>query len=292
MTESHPTLEQLADRDAGLLDADQATRITRHLLLCQECAVREQQLNRVKAAITDLGLEQMPEPVSARLERALQEADPPPGKVDPARGLARPARSRLGLASLAAAAVVILLAAGLVLGATHFGQGSRQRHSAAAAAAGAAAGGGLPAAFPVTSSGREYTKANLAGLVPAIVAAHALASQPGREGLGAPPAGVSEGTAGQTYASAAGPTQSLLNTLRTSRRALLACDEVVSAGSGTLLVPLAVDLGSWAGQPAAVFVLPVPGQPASADVFVEGAGCAAGHDATLYYLRVARPAGS
>lgn len=294
MTEGHPTFATLAEYRAGLLDEEQAVALHEHLLSCPGCAARKDAISAVHSQLAKLGEVAMPDAVSERLERSLREAGSAPAAAA-ATTVAPPTKSRLGLASYAAAAVLILLVGGLVLGASHFGQ--RHAKASSSSSSSAAAGPSLPAHFPITASGRTYTRANVAAFVPAIVAAHALAAT-GYSGVtggnaGAlAPAASPLGSGAAAASSAFGPEQTLLDSLLRSRSSLLACDRVVSAGAGQLLVPLAVDLGTWDGQPAAIIVLPVPGQPKSADVFVEGAGCAAGHDATLYYLRVARPPGS
>lgn len=162
---------------------------------------------------------------------------------------------RVSVAALVCLGLLVLLAAAIVIGLLATGGFGRSK---------AVPTGTPPQLFPVTSSGRSYTKATLAGYVPAIVAGR----QTDRVPASSAPAGFARLLAG--------------------RQALGACIGVVSQG-GPVLVPLGVDVGSFDGQPAAVFVLPVPGQPTVADVFVEGPGCASGRDATLYYERVPRP---
>lgn len=188
-------------------------------------------------------------------------AAPPPEAELPAATTvpAVTARHRLPrAASIAALGMLVLLVAGVAV--SVWPRAPRAPRPVAAR---------TPAPAPVanvavTESGRAYTPANLAGLVPAILGT----------GHAAP------------GAAAGGP----LGLLATDPVALRACERVVSEGSGgPALVPLAVDLGSWSGAPAAVLVLPVPGHATSADVFVEGAGCAAGRDATLFYERTRRP---
>jgi hypothetical protein len=57
------------------------------------------------------------------------------------------------------------------------------------------------------------------------------------------------------------------------------------------LTPLAIDLGTWYGRPAAVIVVVDPHRTALADVYVEGPSCAQGVDHLYRYQVVTRPTG-
>jgi hypothetical protein len=159
-----------------------------------------------------------------------------------------------------AGGMVLLAAAGALAGASLSG-GSRAPapHDRRAAAAGGPAG----QTFRVTASGRDYTSRNLAAAVPAIIAAQAAAHPPGAI------------------------VPAVLAPFRTPH-GLGRCLSVLGQG-GPPVSTYAVDLGRFGGRPAAVFVLAEPGQPGKVMVFVEGPGCAAGHDATLFWAAAPRP---
>jgi hypothetical protein len=68
--------------------------------------------------------------------------------------------------------------------------------------------------------------------------------------------------------------------------ALADCVTELAGGPAT---PLAVDLATFDGQPAAVVLLPGIGGPGRVDVWVVPPDCAQGKGQFLYYANVARP---
>jgi anti-sigma factor RsiW len=268
--EPHPDQQVIGEYEEGLLPPARAAEVSGHLAHCPGCAARLSAVSGVRRRLAALGQVPIPADVATRLDRAIGARAPraPASPVRAATTVPPRRRSRIGVASLAAAAVLVLFVAGVVAGTLHFGGGGNS-------AAGGRAASSSPAAhqFVVTRSGRAYTKANLAAYVPAIVAA---------QGLPAHSAAVAGSAA--VLSQPANP----MSVLASHPAALRACLDVVSA-PGPVLTPIGLDVGTFDGAPAAVFVLPAPGHPTLADVFVEGIGCAAGKDATLFYERVPRP---
>ncbi|NHC47385.1 hypothetical protein [Motilibacter aurantiacus] len=134
----HLGLNDLADLDAGLLEAEQAAYASSHLAGCATCRQRQEQLAAVDTGLHALGAEvEMPPGVAARLDAALAaEAAGPLAGEEPAAvplqargrhraagrtgtarpGRPRPSRQRVGaLAAAAGVAAVAVLALGTVL---------------------------------------------------------------------------------------------------------------------------------------------------------------------------------
>jgi len=123
----------------------------------------------------------------------------------------------------------------------------------------------------VTASGTDYTPERLAGqargLVTRIEAASARTSTDGDD---------SEEAAEQDMA----------GTLVPDGAAVRGCVNALTKGSAQ--GPLAVDIATFRGRPAAVVVLRTPGDRSSLDVFVVDRRCSAAADRTLYFQRIAR----
>ena len=79
-----------------------------------------------------------------------------------------------------------------------------------------------------------------------------------------------------------------LDRLRTPE-GLASCLTAVLPPEDPEVRPLAVDYAVYQAQPALVVVLPADGTPDKVDVFVVGADCAVGNDATLFFTRLDRP---
>jgi hypothetical protein len=79
-----------------------------------------------------------------------------------------------------------------------------------------------------------------------------------------------------------------LDRLRTPE-GLASCLTAVLPPEDPAVRPLAVDYAVYQAQPALVVVLPAAGTPDKVDVFVVGADCAVGNDATLFFTRLDRP---
>lgn len=221
----------------------------------------------------------MPPEVAARIDAALAAEA---GTVDPRGTLATAAATvtpiaggRAGLGArlrghwlMSAAAVVAVLALGsaVVVGALSGRSSTSSDASGATAALASRAPGAAGAETTrLTASGRGYTKANLGPEVLALVA-------------GTAPTAAAPGSAVSTLAAPA-------KTLVEDRSRLAACLAKVEEG-GPTTAPVAVDAGSFEGQPALVVVL--VGSSTSYDVFVVSPACSSADASLLYYASVRR----
>lgn len=252
---THLSLDDLGDVESAGLDP--------HVATCDQCraAVADQRMVR------DL-LAGLPEPTNAppevvlglqvRLRELRDTRDTavvtPIAQARTRRPLAHRAAGLLA----AAAAVTVLVGGGAAL--AHRGGAGGGTSTASSAAGTAATPHSQTARAPgvLTSSGTAYTRARLASQVSALITQYgALAAAPG------PPSGGQLATG--RLASAAG-LQGCLQALGTS-------------GS-----PLAVDLGTYDGRPAAVIVLPAAGR--GRDVWVVARDCRPGADGRRYFTRL------
>jgi hypothetical protein len=183
--------------------------------------------------------------------------------------------------------VVILLGVGIALGPGRGGDSSsdasKPMSGSANDSAGKAAAEAGPDSFPVTSSGRAWTKTSVAASVPALIDGTL-----GPAAVSAPTA-PSDSSSGGDSSGSAQPDLSRQNGNGAAARlaggsALADCVTQLNGGPAT---PLSVDLGTWSGDPAAVIVLPTPGDAQTVDVYVVEAACPPG--GFLYFARAARP---
>lgn len=326
----HPDADLLADFGAGQLEGTADDGVRRHVESCTACRARLASYDDVAHLLHELPPVQMPDDVLARLEASLrEEAAGRPEATTPAaapslteqgatpvaaigRPLGPPSRWRrwrtgrsgTGLAGLAAAAAVVLLISGVVAGALHVRNSNDSPSHTAAGTADGAAAAAPPHSYATTYSGADYTKASLAGAVPALIGAPARAAEGGTAQLSNGTNDSASGTSGTAASplpatplpavTGAGTAKSTLsnlsvmNPLATQPAVLFACIAALT-GSPTGAVPLAVDIAHFSGQPAAVIVLPSPGHPAEVEAWVVGPGCgrAPGND-VLFWERVPR----
>ncbi|HVC72448.1 MAG TPA: hypothetical protein VNC85_01625 [Mycobacteriales bacterium] len=283
MTE-HLDTDALADLDEGLLDRDHVASARAHVAGCPQCRAELAALTGVRERLAAAAeVEPMPAEVVARLDQALASVAAEPASTAVTRSvipLREPQRSSpRGLRWLQAAAVVVLVLAGGAVGISAL-RGSGDNADTAASKAASAGGQRAPAAdgsYPVTASGRHWTKTSVEAEVPRLLAGtlsptlppssfsaedNANGSVAPRELAGVPAARL-----------AGGP-------------ALADCVTELAGGPAT---PLAVDLATFDGQPAAVVLLPGIGGPGRVDVWVVPPDCAQGKGQVLYYANVPRP---
>ncbi|HSF26606.1 MAG TPA: hypothetical protein VLC50_03715 [Actinomycetes bacterium] len=293
---THLSADVLADLDEGLLATTEADRARTHLLMCPACAGEHAALAELRQALAADDPGPMPADVVARLESALRAAEHPvdhPADRPAAavttlatrragRGPGRPPRWLMAAAAVTAlvvagGAVVAALQAGRDSGAVTASESAAQDSAAGAAGAPGAAGGPL-----VTRSGTDYDAASVE------TATRQLTSG-GYAALG--------GTRDQAPASA-DPQAPTLAGGPAEQSAAAALDRL-AAGPGLTAclaqltddgeAPIAVDLARFDGQPAALVVLPTPGETTTVDAWVVGPGCGEGGDAqVLYFRRVPR----
>jgi anti-sigma factor RsiW len=282
----HLDADALADLEEGLLDRDHVASARAHVAGCPQCRAELAALTGVRerlAAASDVG--PMPADVVARLDRALAEVATEPASTAVTRSvipLREPQRSSpRGLRWLQAAAVVVLfLAGGAVAVSALRGADNGDVATSSGTAAGKAdqRAAGAAGSYPVTASGRHWTKQSVTAEVPELLA--------GTLSPTLPPSSFS--AQDDTSGSAAAPRE--LAGVPAARLAggpaLADCVTELAGGPAT---PLAVDLATFDGQPAAVVLLPGIGGPGRVDVWVVPPDCAQGKGQFLYYANVARP---
>lgn len=269
----HLDPDQVADLLEGLLPEDQAHTAEAHLAGCADCAALRDDLAAVPGLLAaGSAADPMPADVVDRVGAALAGAQATltaAPTVVPLRAAAR-ASWQMRLTQAAAVIVLLLAGVGVVLSVLGSGEDAGTSDAAGGQAAGprAADSGG----YPVTASGRDWTLRSLQKEAPSMVAGTFgadVAAEPRSEGSGA-----EEGPA-----------------LTSNPAARLAGGPELAECVGNLalgpVTPLAVDLASWEGKPAAVIIVPTPDDPTTADVYVVDPQCPPGE--MLVFLRVPRP---
>ena len=284
MTE-HLDADALADLDEGLLDRDHMASARAHVAGCPQCRAELAALTGVRERLAAAAeVEPMPSEVVARLDRALAEVATEPASTAVTRSvipLREPQRSSpRGLRWLQAAAVVVLVLAGGAVAVSALRGADNDNF---ATSSGTAAGKADPRAaadgsYPVTASGRHWTKESVTAGVPQLLAGTLSPSLPpssfsAQDNAGGAPPAPRARAGGRPARLAGGP-------------ALADCVTELAGGPAT---PLAVDLATFDGQPAAVVLLPGIGGPGRVDVWVVPPDCAQGKGQFLYYANVARP---
>jgi anti-sigma factor RsiW len=283
MTE-HLDADALADLEEGLLDRDHVAAARAHVAGCPRCRDELAALTGVREQLAAAAaVEPMPADVVARLDRALAGVAAEPASTAVTRSvipMREPQRSSpRGLRWLQAAAVVVLILAGGAVAVSAL-RGSGDNADTAATKS-ASAGGQRAAAdagsYPVTASGRHWTKASVEAGVPQLLA-----------GTLSPTLPPSSFSAEDNASGSAAPRE--LAGVPAARLAggpaLADCVTELAGGPAT---PLAVDLATFDGQPAAVVLLPGIGGPGRVDVWVVPPDCAQGKGEFLYYANVPRP---
>jgi hypothetical protein len=202
----HLSIDELAELDEGLLAPERTSAIRAHLHGCADCRAQAEAIGATRSMLADLPRPTMPADVQDRLSDALDtelgaadtplgpaDAGPPPDSAEPvvddtvvdlpARSkevmpapgsVSRPRFGRPTLAAGAAAAAVVLAVGAIVIGAINHGD-SESGSSASLSEAGAPNSNSViatsqPAHFFQTSTGREYTLANLQPDVQGLIA--------------------------------------------------------------------------------------------------------------------------
>ncbi|HYJ77562.1 MAG TPA: hypothetical protein VEX89_03290 [Actinomycetes bacterium] len=293
----HPDLDALADLHA---DAPEATETARaHVAGCAQCATELARLDRVPALLAAAGaVGPMPVEVVTAVDAALAAeagaADAAPGSLTAGRTVTpMPTgrdRSPVTMRLLQAAAVVVLLLAGLGIGISALGGGGDSDSSTAGGADSATADKAAESgAYPLTASGRDWTADAvtldalklLDGSLAPPVAANSLREQFSAQ------AEDDAGSGGSTDPSASAPARAAPESAArlASGPALAQC---VAELAGRPVTPLAVDISTWQQQPAAVIVLPAPGEPSRAEVWVVAPSCSTADAKLLYYANLPR----
>jgi len=305
--EVHPNPDTLADHAEGLLPSAQSAEVARHLLTCASCRDVRAALAEVSTLLTayaDPG--PMPADVADRLDAALAQAradgaaavddgSEPEGAAEPAAAAtvvpAAAPRPAGGLPwhskVLQVAAVVVLLAAlgGVAVSGILHGSGSDGGSSAGSAAgaqdqrsSASSAGAGPVTHTALSASGTAYTISNLGTAAQRLANGEKAAAEVSSP---APPTASGPAVRPSPAFGDALPADQLA--LTSSPVALDACVKRLTGGS---VRPIAVDVGTWAGSPATIIVLPGEDDPSMLDVFAVRASCPPG--SFLGFVRVSR----
>ena len=279
----HLTPEMLADLDEGLLDLESATHAEAHLTHCQPCRRLHALVSDVSAVLGDLPDETMPGDVWRGLQESLERAPKAATTVVPLDA-ARSRRSGWAgraLSGVAVAAGVLFVGALILPGFLETSGDDASTADGAPSAADEAADQSEPvnlAKYDVTRTGTQYQTARLDSQVTELVAARSLKAG-GESSYGtADGENPAPDSPAPTVASTA-PESTLGSDVAAARSSLL-----FSADAARLclqdhlyapdLEPLAIDIGLWKGQRAAVVVLPVATDVTKLEVWIIDPSCA------------------
>jgi hypothetical protein len=341
--DDHLSLDELAELAEGLLTQEREDAARAHLAGCSQCQDHAAAIEAVRVRLGELPPVSMPEDVAARLERALADepalepSTPDAEATDTAPGTdwsgssatiipnvtdLRTHRSRWGRPTMAASAVAAALVLGgvaIVLGVHGSGSSSGSEsagasgHAASNAAAAPVGPNPTAGSFATSSTGRTYTAANLAALIPSLVKAPAAGSQRLSTGAGTT-AGVNPDTASSpglipsptanpvlsapasavnsvpapsavhppsstthSYSQKAtrGQIPPALRDIAASKSRLLQCAAAVSGSPGS--VPEVIDFGRWTGgtlhNAPSIFLVFNGPRPSTVAVYVVGPTC-------------------
>ena len=306
-TGAHPDLDALAALQADAPEATDGTRA--HVAGCARCSAELAALDRVPTALAAAGaVGPMPVEVVTAVDAALaaEAAEAAEAAQSEAGGAAGPAdlapartvtplptgreRSPVGMRVLQAAAVVVLLLAGVGVGVSALGGGGGSDDSSAGGATRATADKAAESgAYPLTASGRDWTADAVAQDAPKLLdgtLAPPVAAQSLRERFAAPSRDDSGGAdGGSDQASTPAPATAGSAARLAGGPALAECVAALADGPVT---PLAVDIATWQQQPAAVIVLPQPDDPTAVEVWVVAPTCSTADAKLLYYANLPR----
>ena len=262
----HLTAEVLADLELGLLDAASAAHAEQHLAHCADCNALRGDLATLTDALSALPAEPMPDGVWDQLAEAIA-AEPvltPAGAatVVPIETARRRRWGRPGIGVVAGAAGVALI--GAIIVSSDFGGGDAATtlsESADVRVHPTASRRLPPTAYAATQSGTRYQEAALDSQVTELVAAAGHRSRPPRRcerprPASSVPRDVDEHRprGRRDRRADAGRRRLRAQAMATDPAAAQACLEGYLDVAG--MQPLAIDIGVWEGEPAAVIVLP------------------------------------
>ncbi|MFL6239045.1 MAG: hypothetical protein ACJ735_06095 [Actinomycetes bacterium] len=289
---THPSLDELADIDAGV-DAEAA--VDGHVSDCEQCQRGLAAIRSTRDDVSALSLPPMPLDVANRIDAALlaesgrSAPDADGAIVVPLAPRSARHRPRSWLAGGVAAAVV----AALVTAITISSFGSNGHHPSATSEAGSGTNAASAAQSVVLRSGLNYTAKTFDADVATLLlreqkSTNGTVGTGGTQGAGpgagaaggnrsAPqPKGPLAGTTAQGHAAFSNAVPPDLAALQTDRQALSRCIATL-LGAPPYLAPMAVDIASYNGKPAAIFVFPKPNNPHVVSVYVvPPSGCTTG----------------
>ncbi len=288
----HLTPEVLADLDLGLLDDASAAHAEQHLAHCTACAELHADFTELANALLHLPPEPMPDDVWHSLSATL-DAEPvatPAGSatVVPLDTDRKRRWTRPGIGLVAGAAGVALVGAIVVPSLTSSGDVASTAADGGASATADSESATVPMeAYAATTSGTKYQEEALDTQVTQLVAARSTldAGEVSGDDLttGSPSSTPTSSTIPTEQQTPGGKTS--VAAMATDPAAAQACLEEYLKVPG--VQPLAIDIGTWLGEPAAVIVLPAA-DPSSAEVWVIDPDCTGPDDPLFYFATVTR----
>jgi hypothetical protein len=298
----HLSAELLADLDLGLLDDESAGHARHHLGHCELCRGLHDDLAALTEALgqlPDAPAEPMPDQLWKRLsaQLAAEPVTTPEGSATVVPLAAERTRRRPGIGLVAGAAGVALLGAIAVSVLMNDGSGVDTLSSAGSAADDGAvetAPSLPPQVFAASRSGTVYKQDQLDEQVVQLVSARSAtataspsASATISESAGSTGGSTPEPGGSASSDSAVAKELRTVGPMATDPAAAQTCLEDYLDVDG--IAPLAIDIGFWQGQPAAVIVLPLS-DPTQAQVWVINPTCDAdsSQDPLYYFATVSR----
>jgi hypothetical protein len=293
----HLTPEVLADLDVGLLDAESAERARHHLAHCQTCTTLNADLAELTTSLGELPTPTMPDALWERLEAAVaaEPVSTPTGAatVVPIDAQRKRRMLRPGIGVVAGIAAVALVGAGVLTFNNTGGTGDSTASSGGVGETADRTTATVPmAAYSATRSGTKYQPDQLDHQVLQLVAHSDNVEVSG--GATPEPSQLASATASATavVSPSVSPSRSVSQGHNEKNLPSMAyptgaqaCLENYLNQSG--VVPLAIDIGTWEGQPAAVIVLPGP-DPTTAQVWVIDPDCGGPTDPLIYFATIDR----
>ncbi|HVQ17492.1 MAG TPA: hypothetical protein VMT27_00490 [Actinomycetes bacterium] len=306
----HLTAEVLADLGLGLLDQESAEHAASHLEHCQQCTELQADLSVLTDALHNLQAhptEPMPDAVWRQLEESLatEPVVTPEGSatVVPLQATRKRRFGRPGIGVVAGAAGVALLGAILIPTVLNNSDDAASVDASSSSADRPEATGPVSTSdFAATRSGTKYDEAKLDSQVTELVAARTTQNYDTDSQTSESKApGAASGTVSASPAPSLSDSSGASDTqegngvkgflarapMATDPAAAQACLETYLDVPG--VAPLAIDIGTWQGKPAAVIVLPLD-DPTLAEVWVINPNCSTS-DATnplYYYATISR----
>lgn len=310
----HLTPEVLADVSLGLLDADSAAHAQHHLAQCPACTALQGDFAALAELLQSLrslpgtATEPMPDAVWQQLEQALASepvmtpegaATVVPLQARRDRRMRRPGIGAVvavaGLALVGAVAVPSLL--NLNSGGNDSGGGLASDSDDSTADRSPESGPVTAADFVATRSGTAYDEQQLSAQVTKLVSQRTALESAEDGDLTSSYGGLtpSPTASDEEGSEAAVEDEDQVNSatgrvagLATSPAAAQACLEGYLDASG--VAPLAIDIGTWDGSPAAIIVLPDGADPTLAVVWVIDPECddTGAEDPLIYYATISR----
>jgi predicted anti-sigma-YlaC factor YlaD len=277
---AHPDLDHLADLQEGLLPPSPAAAISDHLDECEACRADFAALGQISsrlAGAAEVGA--FPDELARRLDQTLGEQPRTASlTITPLAAARRNRLYRDNRVLQAAAAAVLVLAAGAIGVAAYQGSGDH------GTAADSAAAGGSPQEFSeasgaVLSTGTDYNQDTVVAAVPRLLTTHSPKAVAAPEASDSPTRAADQATSGANRLS--------------DPAALAACVGALADDEDTPVIeratPLVVDVAKYDHKPATVIILPAPDRVDRLDVFVVAPTCGLADAALLHYARVPRP---